>query len=302
MDERQRREIREIFGDDVLFDCPMSRYTTFRAGGSAEALCTCREISRLEWVVSYAGRENLPFLVVGRGSNLLFRDSGFKGVAVRLAGELAGVRQEESDPPRLKAGGGAPLSEILSFCRERGLSGLEFLTGIPGSAGGAAAMNAGAWGMETSQAVREISFVEPGKGLISRDRAELQFGYRSLSMPRGAVIVGVSLNLVREDPRAVSRRMTEYLSRRKAGQPLEYPSGGSIFKNPAGDFAGRLIERAGLKGTRIGGAMISPKHANFIVNVGEASAGDVLALMELARKRVSELTGVELEPEIRVIG
>ncbi|RJR41147.1 MAG: UDP-N-acetylmuramate dehydrogenase [Desulfobacteraceae bacterium] len=302
MDERHRREIREALGDDVLFDCPMSRYTTFRAGGNAEALCICREISGLEWVVSYAGRENLPFLAVGRGSNLLFKDSGFRGVAISLAGEFAGVGEVQSDPPLLNAGGGAPLPEILSFCRERGLSGVEFLAGIPGTAGGAAAMNAGAWGMEISQVIREIAIVEPAKGLISIDRKELRFGYRSLSIPHGAVIVGVRLNLVRDDSQAISRRMTEYLSRRKAGQPLEYPSGGSIFKNPAGDFAGRLIESAGLKGERIGGAMISPKHANFIVNVGGASAGDVLALMELARKRVLDLSGVELEPEIRVVG
>ncbi|PKN61602.1 MAG: UDP-N-acetylenolpyruvoylglucosamine reductase [Deltaproteobacteria bacterium HGW-Deltaproteobacteria-15] len=302
MDERQRREIREIFGEDVLFDCPMSRYTTFRVGGNAKALCTCREMSRLEWVVSYGVRERLPFLVIGRGSNLLFKDSGFDGMAIRLAGDLAGIVEVASDPPLLKAGGGAPLSELLSYCRKRGLSGLEFLVGVPGTAGGAAAMNAGAWGMETGQVIREISMVDPGTGLLSKDRSELRFGYRSLSIPKGAVIVRVVLGLVRDDPQAVSARMAEYLSRRKAGQPLDHPSGGSVFKNPPGDFAGRLIEKAGLKGEKVGGAMISPKHANFIVNVGGASAGDVLALMELARKRVWELTRVELEPEIRVVG
>jgi UDP-N-acetylmuramate dehydrogenase len=302
MDERQRREIREIFRDDVLFDCPMSRYTTFRVGGNADALITCRETAELEWVVSYADREQLPFLVIGRGSNLLFKDSGFEGVAIRLAGDLAGIGEEESNPPLLRAGAGAPLSELLSYCRDKGLSGLEFLVGIPGTAGGAAAMNAGAWGMETGRVIREISMMEPGGGLLARNRAQLRFGYRSLSIPKGTVIVQVTLELVRDDPQAVSARMAKYLSRRKTGQPLEYPSGGSVFKNPPGDFAGRLIERAGLKGERIGGAMISPKHANFIVNVGGASAGDVLALMELVRKRVLERAGVELEPEIRVVG
>jgi UDP-N-acetylmuramate dehydrogenase len=302
MDERHRRAIRETFGEDVLFDCPMGQYTTFRAGGKAAGLCTCRELSRLEWLVPYARREDLPFLVVGRGSNLLFKDTGYPGLVIRLAGELAGIVEEESDSPLLRAGGGAALSEILSYCRERGLSGLEFLAGIPGTAGGAVAMNAGAWGQETGGLVREVLLMGLEGDLFTMDRSGLRFGYRSVSIPEGNVIVRVLLKLQRHNPEAVSARMAGYLSRRKTAQPLEHPSGGSVFKNPPGDFAGRLIEAAGLKGEKIGGAMISPKHANFIVNTGGAEAKDILALMELARKAVREQTGVELEPEIKVVG
>lgn len=302
MDERQKREIREFFGDDVRFDCPMSRHTTFRAGGNAEAFCACNDLSRLRWLFSYMHRERIPFLVIGRGSNLLVRDTGFQGLMVRLGGELAAIGVKESDPPLLVAGGGAGLAELLSFCRERGLSGLEFLVGVPGTVGGAAAMNAGAWGREIADSLRDILMVDPQGELLSRDRSQLRFGYRSLQVGPGAAIVRIGLIMRRDDPAAIAGQMTEYLVRRKARQPLEYPSGGSVFKNPPGDFAGRLIEEAGMKGERMGGAMISPKHANFIINVGGASAEDILGLMELARKRVLESAGVELEPEIRVVG
>jgi UDP-N-acetylmuramate dehydrogenase len=302
MDERHRKAIRQALGDDVLFDCPMSRYTTFRVGGNAAALCTCNELSQLRWLIAYAGGEDLPVLFVGRGSNLLFRDTGFAGLVIRLAGVLAAFVEEVSEPPRLVAGGGAALSEILSYCRRRGLSGLEFLAGVPGTAGGAVAMNAGAWGQEIGTIVREILLMGMDGEVSAKSGSELRFGYRSVSIPAGNVIVRVSLNLMRGDPQGVDSQMAEYLIRRKAVQPLDHPSGGSVFKNPPGDFAGRLIESAGLKGERAGGAMISPKHANFIVNTGDAKASDVLALMELARKTVRERTGVELEPEIRVVG
>jgi UDP-N-acetylmuramate dehydrogenase len=302
MDETQRREIREVFGGDVLFDCPMSRYTTFRAGGDAEALCTCRDLRRLRWVFSYAGRREIPLLIIGRGSNLLVKDTGFHGVVARLGGELAGLEAEESDEPLLTAGGGAALRDALLFCRERGLSGMEFLSGIPGSVGGAVAMNAGAWGEEIGGVVRRLVLLLPEGDLLERNRSELQFGYRSLSLSPGAAVVGASIVLHRESKDAVSDRMAGYLERRRVRQPLDYPSAGSVFRNPTGDFAGRLIEDAGLKGERIGGAMVSPKHANFIVNVGGASAGDILELMDLVRERVLRKTGVGLEPEIRVVG
>lgn len=302
MDERQKKEIREVFGEDVLFACPMSRYTTFRAGGDAEALCRCCDLQRLRWVFAYADRLEIPLLIIGRGSNLLVRDTGFHGVVVRLVGELAKIEAEESGQPLLTAGGGAALADALSFCREKGLSGMEFLAGIPGSIGGAVAMNAGAWGEDIGGIVREIVLLLPGGDLLRKDRSALEFGYRSLSLPTGGVVIQASLLLGRDEPQAISDRMTGTLGRRKSHQPLEYPSAGSVFRNPPGGFAGRLIEESGLKGERIGGAMISPKHANFIVNVGGASAEDILALMELARERVFKRTGVELEPEIRVVG
>jgi UDP-N-acetylmuramate dehydrogenase len=302
MDKRQKQEIRKVLEDQVRFECPMNQYTTFKVGGNAEALCTCEDMFRLEWLLSFVRRERIPSQVIGKGSNLLVKDEGVQGVLVRLGGKLATLEEEEAEPPILAAGGGASIVDVLAFCKDRGLGGLEFLAGIPGTAGGAVAMNAGAWGEQIGDLVREVLLITREGDTTSWDRSRLRFSYRSSNIPEGSVLVKTRLDLKRASPEGISRKVTEVLHRRKAGQPLEYPSAGSVFRNPPQDYAGRLIEEAGLKGERIGGAMISPKHANFIVNVGGASARDVLALINLARQRVLDRTGITLEPEIRVIG
>jgi UDP-N-acetylmuramate dehydrogenase len=302
MDERQRLELVRIFGRDIEFDCSMMEHTTFRVGGHAEALCICDELDEIQRLLAYLSKENIPYFLVGRGSNVLVKDSGFKGVVMKLHGTLAAVQEEETELPMLIGGGGLNIVEMLSYCKEKGLGGVEFLAGIPGTLGGAVAMNAGAWGKDMGTVVQEIHCVTRKGDLMVRDRSHLRFSYRALSIPEGAVIVKTKLGLHRESREIVSRRMTDYLSRRKERQPLEYPSAGSVFKNPPNGFAGRLIEEAGLKGKRIGGAMVSPKHANFIVNTGEARAEDILALMDLIRQKVMERSGIELEPEIRVVG
>jgi UDP-N-acetylmuramate dehydrogenase len=302
MDERRRKEIERVFEEDVHWDCPMDRYTTFRVGGPAEAFCVCRDLPRLRWLMSFLHREGIPFVVLGKGSNVLVKDTGFPGVVVHLGGSLASLEEGEEGPHSLKAGGGAPIAEMLNHCTQRGLSGLEFLAGIPGTAGGAAAMNAGAWGKEMSGVVHGIETVDARGEVVSSDHSGLRFSYRSLSLAEGSVIAKVLFILSPDEPSGVSRRIHEYLARRKAGQPLELPSAGSVFRNPPNDYAGRLIEAVGLKGERIGGARISPKHANFIVNEGGARAEDILALMRQARKKVLEHSGINLEPEIRVIG
>jgi UDP-N-acetylmuramate dehydrogenase len=302
MDKKQKQEIRKVLEDQVRFECPMNQYTTFKVGGNAEALCTCEDMFRLEWLLSFVRRERIPSQVIGKGSNLLVKDEGVRGVLVRLGGKLATLEEEEAEPPILAAGGGASIVDVLAFCKDRGLGGLEFLAAIPGTAGGAVAMNAGAWGEQIGDLVREVLLITREGDTTSWDRSRLRFSYRSSNIPEGSVLVKTRLDLKRASPEGISRKVTEVLHRRKAGQPLEYPSAGSVFRNPPQDYAGRLIEEAGLKGERIGGAMISPKHANFIVNVGGASARDVLALMNLARQRVLDRTGITLEPEIRVIG
>ena len=180
--------------------------------------------------------------------------------------------------------------------------GLEFLAGIPGTVGGAVAMNAGAWGKSTGDVVTGVEILTADGERVTMNRSELQFGYRRAVLPIGSVVVKAQFKGTPDRPEAIGERIRDYLERRKATQPLEYPSAGSVFKNPPDDYAGRLIEKAGLKGTRIGGAMISDKHANVIVNVGGASAQDVLALMETARQKVREQTGIDLEPEIKVVG
>ncbi len=302
MDQRQKKELAEILQKGVEFECPMSRYTTFRVGGPVEALCIIRDLEGLQRMVPYLGREKIPYLVVGRGSNLLVRDDGFRGVAIILREKLANVEPNGKSDQIVLAGGGLALFELLDYCKGKGLGGLEFLAGIPGTTGGAVAMNAGAWGCEVGSRVQQVQIVTSKGALETLGQSRLKFKYRALSIPKGSVIISVKFELNRESPEAVIGRFSEYLKKRHEKQPSQYPSGGSVFKNPPQDYAGRLIEKTGLKGKRVGGAMISPKHANFIVNTGGARAADILALMDLARKKVKEQMGVELEPEIRVIG
>jgi UDP-N-acetylmuramate dehydrogenase len=302
MDEEQRKELAKIGGEAVLFDCPMSQYTTFRVGGNVEALFLAQELQLLKRMVSYLRDKNIPYLVVGKGSNLLVRDGGLKGVVVILKGGLATVEKNVKNDRIVLAGGGLGIGELVSHCTRMGLGGLEFLAGIPGTVGGAAVMNAGAFGKDMGSMVKEIQILTDEGALVVKDRPQLKFSYRELAIPKGAMILGVRFELDKEDPESISQRVEDYVARRKAKQPLEYPSGGSVFKNPPNDYAGRLIEEAGLKGRRIGGAMISPKHANFIVNTSNARADDILALIDLVREKVKEGSGIELEPEIKVVG
>ena len=294
--------MRDILETRVAFDEPMEQWTTFRVGGRADALCFVEDVFTLRRVLAYAKETGTPYLVVGRGSNLLVKDRGVRGLVLILSGQPALLERTGKEGALLSAGAGLHLSALLNECRRRGLGGLEFLAGIPGAVGEAVAMNAGARGLETADVLHEIEIMSAAGELIRTNRANLSFSYRQLCVPEGSVIVKATFRCTRVSSQEVGETMGHYLELRKASQPLEYASGGSVFKNPPGDFAGRLIERVGLKGFRAGGAMISSKHANFIVNTGGAKACDVLALMDLARKKVREEMGVDLQPEIRVVG
>ena len=302
MDETQRKGLVEIMGENIQFDRAMSEYTTFRIGGKADAICFAQEVGELQQVFSYLNKEKIPCLLVGRGSNLLVRDGGFKGAVIIMRGQLATIKQHEKNNQIVLAGGGLRLSDLVKFCSRKGLGGLEFLSGIPGTVGGAVTMNAGAFGKAMGDVVLQVDLLTPEGEFASRNRSDLTFSYRKSSIQEGIVVVRASLQCTRETPEIVSKRVADHLKRRKATQPLEYPSAGSVFRNPPDDYAGRLIEEAGLKGKKIGGAMISPQHANYIVNTGGARAEDVLALMEMAKEKVRAETGIELEPEIRVVG
>ncbi len=302
MDERQKEELVQICGKGVRFDCPMKEYTTFRVGGNADALCHVQGMKDLRELLSFLHREELPHLVVGRGSNLLVKDGGIPGVAMILQGELATVTCDEADKTRVLSGGGLAVAELLNFCKRSGLGGLEFLAGIPGTVGGAVAMNAGAWGGEVGIRVKGLQTANRLGKISWADRSDLRFSYRNLSIPEGSVILQVVFGLTPAEPGRVTAGISGYLRQRLERQPLGFPSAGSVFKNPPDDFAGRLIERAGLKGKRVGGAMISPDHANFIVNASQAKAKDILTLMEMARRAVRKTAGVELETEIKIVG
>jgi UDP-N-acetylmuramate dehydrogenase len=302
MDETQRRGLLEIMGENIQFDRAMSEYTTFRIGGKADAICFVQGLGELQQVFSYLNKEKIPYLLVGKGSNLLVRDGGFKGAVIIMRGQLATIKQHEKNDRMVLAGGGLTLRDLVRFCSQRGLGGLEFLSGIPGTVGGAVTMNAGAFGRAMGDVVQQVDLVTPEGEFTSRNRSDLTFSYRESSIQEGSLVVRASLQCSQETSEIVSGRVAEYLTRRKLAQPLDYPSAGSVFRNPSNDHAGRLIEQAGLKGKKIGGAMISPKHANYIVNTGGAQAEDILRLMEMAKEKVREATGVELEPEIKVVG
>ena len=302
MNERQRSELARILPNKIRWDCPMDRLTTFRVGGRAEAVCFPSDLPPLQRTVSYLHNDSIPYLVMGKGSNVLIKDGGIEGVVIILRGRLSAFEKTGKRGDTLLAGGGLAISKLLSYCGLEGLTGSEFLAGIPGTVGGAAFMNAGAFGREMGDIVQEIMLVSGQGEQIVMPRSQLDFSYRESSVSKGSVIHSVKLKLQRDRKERVISRINNNLKKRKVAQPLNVPSAGSVFKNPPKDYAGRLIEEAGLKGARVGGAMISPKHANYIINTGGAKAKDILALMDLARDRVNEATGILLEPEIKVIG
>lgn len=296
-----RDELRELLGDDVLFDAPLSRYTSLRVGGPADALARPRDRRELAALLGLCHARRLPHRVLGSGFNTLVLDGGLDGVVVHL-GRLR--RIEERPGGGVRAEAGVSHSQVTRFCSERGLSGLEFAAGIPGTVGGWVAMNAGVPGREMGDAVRELEVMSPTGRRVSRPpRSSLRFAYRGLrGLAPGSIVLSALFGVTPSRSEMVRGEVERLLAKRAHTQPLNVPSCGSVFKNPPGDHAGRLIESVGLKGHRIGGAEISRVHANFIANRGDATAADVLALMEEARKRVEEASGVRLVPEVHVLG
>ena len=296
-----RAELEAALPEAIRFDVSASKLTSLRVGGPVDALATPPDRASLARLLALCARHGLRRRVIGRGFNTIVRDEGVDGVLIQLS---AFKRLGERPDGCLRVEAGVSHASLTRFCRERGLSGLEFGAGIPGSIGGWIAMNAGIPDRETKDAVREIELMSPsGAKLrhISRDR--LGFRYRGLrGLAPGSLILSALLEVRPASRSSVAEAIDQLLARRAATQPLDVPSCGSVFKNPRGSFAGRLIEAAGLKGERHGGAQISSVHANFIVNTGGATASDVLALIGHARAAVRVRTGVLLEPEVRIWG
>lgn len=279
----------------------MSRHTTFQIGGPADRFITVETLPQLKGLVKALGQEGLPFLLLGKGSNLLVGDRGFRGAVLLLSGDFKKVEQREEG--LLRAGAGASLASVCAFARERGLSGLEFAWGIPGSAGGAAYMDAGAYGGEMKDVVERVCHLTPQGEEGSARGEELQFSYRRSRYTGGReIITFVEYRLQPGDPAQIAAKMEELMARRKEKQPYDMPSAGSVFKRPQGAFAAALIEECGLKGRRVGGAQVSEKHAGFIVNTGGATCADVLALIRQIQEEVYEKRGIRLETEVRVTG
>lgn len=283
----------------ILYDEPLSRYTSFRIGGPADCMLFPKDVEDLKAVLRLASKEKIPYVILGGGNNTLVRDGGIRGIVLNLEETLQDLLAEGEE---VKAGAGVRLSRLLALCSKLGLSGLEPLTGVPGTVGGAVWGNAGAFGGTISDRLTRLRVVTRDGQELTLERENLDFSYRRSSLPEGSVVVEAAFTLARGDPQEIRRKIAQLLIQRNRSQPVELRSAGSVFKNPPGDYAGRLVEEVGLKGYRIGDAQVSPKHGNFIVNLGRATAKDVLALVQLVKDRVREKKGVELDLEIRVVG
>jgi UDP-N-acetylmuramate dehydrogenase len=283
---------------------PLSRHTSLRVGGPAELLVVPETRAELAQVLAAAAGHGVRVTMFGGGSNVLVGDGGVPGVVVKLGRGFATIEWEEGDGSTVgvRAGAATQLGQLARASVARGLAGLEYAEGIPGTVGGALFMNAGAYGGDVAAVVRTVEGVERGGRLAELGRDAIGFGYRSTHLPSGFVVTAVRFLLHREDTAAVVARLEAARRGRLSTQPSGAANAGSMFKNPGGDHAGRLIEAAGLKGSRAGRARISERHANFIVNEGGARAVDVKALMDLAQRVVWERDGVWLEPEVRLVG
>jgi UDP-N-acetylmuramate dehydrogenase len=295
-----REQLGRIAGLEVLVNEPMDRHTSLGVGGPIDLYVIPHTVDEVRRALAVAHSCGLPLLVTGRGTNLLVRDGGYRGMVLHLGENFSGVVR---DGNRIVAQSGATLAEVCASATDAGLTGLEFAAGIPGSIGGAAAMNAGTQSGQMADVIAGIEVIDETGEVVQCERGSLEFGYRqSCLRNRQCVALSVTLELRPGDPARVRRLVLDGIAARCRRQPLSLGSAGSVFKRPPGDYAGRLLEAAGCKGLRIGGAVFSPKHANFIVNEGSATAEDVVALIEAARRRVHDAFGVWLEEEICTVG
>ena len=341
LDDSIYKRLGEIIPKERLLRSePMSRHTSFRIGGPADLLVQINNEEELAKILAVLGESETDYILIGNGSNLLVADEGYSGVVLKLAGDFEELRQDEKDECLVHVGAARLMSSVSAFLTERGLSGFEFASGIPGSIGGAVFMNAGAYGGEMkdivesvrimpkkrpfdyaqgdsichsegakrveeslSELLRSEAYLETNLKMIKQiSNADMRFGYRhSRIQEEPWIVLSVTLRLQNDSPETIKERVAELTARRNAKQPVNLPSAGSTFKRPAEGYAAALIEEAGLKGYRVGGAAVSEKHAGFVVNEGGASCEDVLAVMRHVRKTVFEKTGIELEPEVRLI-
>ena len=282
-----------------MVNAPMREYTTFQIGGPCDFLARPYDEGQIAALIRFCTAGGIRWQIIGNGSNLLAPDAGISGVVIQLGPNFSYIRPS-ARPGEILCAAGASLNAAAAFAQKQGLSGLEFAWGIPGNVGGAVYMNAGAYGGEMKDVLVSADYVDQMGNARSISAAEMQLGYRhSVFSQRDWCITKVKLQLHPDDPEKIRERMEEHMDQRRAKQPLEYPSAGSVFKRPEGNYAGALIEQCGLKGRQIGGAQVSEKHAGFIVNRGGATSRDVSALIREIQRTVEEKTGYRLECELR---
>ncbi len=298
------KELSKNIKGKILFHVPLSRYTSLRVGGPADIMIYPSDVMELQKVICFSQTQAIPYFVIGRGSNLLIKDGGLKGIAIRLSLGFKRIKllNHSRNHTSVLVEAGVSLKRLLKFCIGRGLSGLEFLSGIPGSIGGALAMNSGAQGRQMKDVTESLALITPQTEVIERSKDHLNFEYRKLHLPTGTIILKAQILMKHRSKRIILSEVEKIKKWRRQTQPLNLPSAGSVFKNPIGKSAGQLIEQTGLKGFRVGNAKISEKHANFIVNLGGATAKDILSIMGIIQNRVYQKTGIRLEPEIKIAG
>lgn len=299
--DRFAGDLSRIEGLMVKVDEPLARYTSFKVGGPADYFLEAHTSRGLAACLRVIERHGVPVLLLGNGSNLLVSDLGVRGAVLRLRGEFRRARWH-TQAAGADVGAAYAVSRLVREAVRRGLGGLEFAEGIPGSIGGSLVMNAGAYGSEMERVVTRVDAVTPVGEPLALGREELRFSYREARLPAGAIVIRVGLSLTPETAAAVDARMRAIMTRRRESQPSGHPNFGSVFRNPPGDHAGRLIEASGLKGLRVGAAEVSRRHANFIVNRGGASARDVRQLMERVCNEVESRFSVTLQTEVRLAG
>lgn len=293
------KKIKSRFKGALLTNEPLSLHTSYKIGGPADFYAKPRDIEDVRLLLDLCHAEMIDWFVIGKGSNLLVNDSGFRGIVIDVSETFNRI---DSKGTLVTVGAGVLLWDLLRYCTEFGLAGLEQLAGIPGNVGGAIRLNAGAFGEEIFNTIQSVKFLDDTGTVENRLRDEIAAGYRHTDLPRDVIFVETEMSLRDGNPTEIQAIQNNILKRRRDRQPLTLPSAGSVFKRPEGDYAGRLIEEAGCKGLRIGDAMVSKKHSNFIVNVRMASAKDVLRLIHEVREKVYAQFGVKLEPEIHFLG
>lgn len=284
----------------ILFHEPMNQHTTFRVGGEAECFITIQQEEELVKLIPYLNQIEQDYFILGNGSNLLVGDKGYRGIVLKFDGPMEQIR---TDGTRITAKAGALLAKVAVAAKENGLTGLEFAAGIPGTIGGGAVMNAGAYDGEMKQVVETVRVIDREGEITTLDNDTMEFGYRtSIIKNRPYIVLEVVLRLAEGDPEQIGAKMEELAEQRRSKQPLEYASAGSTFKRPEGYYAGKLIMEAGMRGYRIGGAQVSNKHCGFIINTGRATAADIKEVIEEVQERVKERFHVSLEPEVVFLG